>query len=141
MRTKPTSDFNRPAVFMVNGLGDQLIALPAMRALSEIFPRGMQLLLGEGMLSFFYCGLPVGKTVRLWWDNHENDSIDVARVARSAECCDLFLCLTGHALPFAVELAHRMGASWTVGFSDIFDDQVPLNDDVHMFDTQFAFPQ
>jgi hypothetical protein len=100
----------------------------------------MQLLLGEGMLSFLYADLPVGKTVRVWWDDYENDSIDVARVAGSAESCDLFLCLSRHALPFAAELALRMGASWTVGYSEIFDIQMLIGDDVHEFDQLFAIP-
>jgi len=43
--------FARPAVFFVDGFGDQLIALPAMRALEALFPREIQLLLDEGMLS------------------------------------------------------------------------------------------
>ena len=131
----------RPAVFMVNKLGDQLLALPAMRALAAIFPQGLQLFLGEGMLSFFYRDLPFSETVRVWCSDDDKDRIDIARVVGSAEHCDLFLCFPGHAVPSAVELAHRLDASRTIGYSEIFDEQVRLESGIHNFDKLFALPQ
>ena len=136
-----TSGFKRPAVFMVNKLGDQLIALPAMRALAAIFPQGLQLFLGEGMLSFFYRDLPFSDTVRVWCNDDDKDRIDITRVAGSAERCDLFLCFPGHAVPSALELAHSLAASRTVGYSEIFDERVFCKSGVHNFDKLFALPQ
>jgi len=131
----------QPAVFLMNKLGDQLLGLPAIRALCTVFPGGLQLLLGEGMLSFFYRDLPVGEPVRLWWTDVENDRIDVVRAARSAKPCDLFLCVPGHAESCAVELARMMGASRTIGYSERFDDRVAIASRVHCFDRLFSLPQ
>ena len=80
MKARPSSAFERPAVFFVGGFGDQLMALPAMRALGAIFPSGMEILLGEGMLSFFHRGLPAGEAIRVWWSDFDKRSIDVVKV-------------------------------------------------------------
>ena len=139
MKARPASDFKRPAVFLVNRLGDQLIALPAIRALCAIFPSGIQLLLGEGMFSFFYRGLPLDKVVRVWLDD-EKGSIDLERTTRFAAPCDLSLCLSRLHIPF-LQLAQRMGACWTVGYSGIFDGHLRFDSHTHSFDQLFAIPQ
>jgi ADP-heptose:LPS heptosyltransferase len=137
----PATTYSQPAVLQVNNLGDQLLALPAVRALASLFPGGLQLLLGEGMLSFFYRGLPVGETVRVWWETGRDDRFDVERTARAAGPCDLFLCLSRHALPSVAVLARRMGATCTIGHDSIFDHHVRADDGMHMFDRLFAIPQ
>jgi ADP-heptose:LPS heptosyltransferase len=139
MRLRPVSDFRRPAVFFVNRFGDQLIALPLMRALGTIFPSGIQLLLGEGMLTFFYHGLPIQDVARVRWADAENYRIDLDRTARSARDCDLFLCLSY--LSSVGELAQKLGATWTVGYSDHFNGHLQDDKTVHMFDKLFAFAQ
>ena len=141
MRYRSPDEFDLPAVMFVNGFGDQLMSLPAMRALASIFPGGMQLLLGEGMLSFFYRGLPFGDPVRLWWDDFEKKSIDVERSFPCARPCDLFLSLSTWASPSILELARRMGAGWTVGHGAMFDHAVPLDASAHMFDLIFSVTQ
>src|SRR5687767_14163137 len=108
MKARPSSAFERPAVFLVGGFGDQLMALPAMRALGAIFPSGMEILLGEGMLSFFHRGLPAGEAIRVWWSDFDKRSIDVERITHRAPSCDLFLGLSPWASTSVLELARRM---------------------------------
>jgi ADP-heptose:LPS heptosyltransferase len=135
MSAKPTG------VFLVNRLGDQLLALPAIRALGALFPQGLQLFLGEGMVSFVYRGVPVvGEPVRLWWDDYARETIDIDRVARAAAGCNRFICLSP---PFscAKELAARLGASRTIGHSEIFNDHIRPGTRSHQFDALFQIPQ
>ena len=47
------------AVMVVNGLGDQLLSLPALRALDHVFPGRLRLVLGAGNRSMFYRGIPL----------------------------------------------------------------------------------
>jgi hypothetical protein len=141
MGDRSTTTFSRPAVFFVNAFGDQLMALPAMRALATMFPHGIQLLLGEGMLSFFYRELPVTEPVRVWWADSDEQIIDVGRIARCTAPCDLFLCLSTWTRPSVLELAGRMGASLTIGHSETFDEFVPVDESAHMFDFFFSIPQ
>ena len=105
--------FERPAVFLLNGRGDQLLALPAMRALATVFTGGVQLILGQGMYEFFYRGLPMGGPVRAWWKDREKLSIDVERIASSAKTCDLFVCLSTIDAPSIAELARKLEARWS----------------------------
>ena len=138
---RPNVPFERPAVFFVNRLGDQLIALPAMRALGAIFPGGMQLLLGEGIPSFFYRHLPFSEPVRVRWDGDDQRGIDVDRTASVAAGCDLFLCLSPARLSFVGPLARRLGACWTVGFGEGLDQRLHFADGIHALDSLFAIPQ
>lgn len=138
--TRPPSEFERPAVFFVNALGDQLLALPAVRALSSLFPGGIQLLLGEGMRSFVYSGLTVREApVRVFWENFDERRIDVGRIASRAEPCDLFLCLSTFDSPSLWELAGRMGARWTVSWFGGCDKSVRYDPGTHWFDLYFRF--
>jgi ADP-heptose:LPS heptosyltransferase len=142
MKTPLITTFERPAVFFVNAFGDQLITLPAVRALASLFPNGIQLLLGEGMCSFLYGGLAVRECpVRVRWENFDEKKIDVERIAPHTENCDLFLCLSTFSSPSLLDLAHRMGARWTMGWFDIFDQSVPFDPTKHWFDLYFEFPK
>jgi Glycosyltransferase family 9 (heptosyltransferase) len=140
MLTRLVLEFERPAIFFVNALGDQLLALPAVRALSSLFPSGIQLLLGEGMCSFLYSGLAVRETpVRVFWEDFDERRIDVNRIAPRIEPCDLFLCLSTFDSPSLWELAHRMGARWTVSWFGGCNRSLPYDPATHWFDLYFRF--
>jgi ADP-heptose:LPS heptosyltransferase len=140
-KMRPATQFEKPAVFLVNGLGDQLLAIPAMRALATVFPGGIQLLLGEGLYAFPYRGLPVGEPARVWWANMERWAIDVGRIEAGVRPCDVFLSLSSWATETVMELAGRMGAVWSIGYTDIFDEVVPYDSSHHMIDELFALPR
>jgi ADP-heptose:LPS heptosyltransferase len=133
------SGCRRAAVLIVNGFGDQLISVPAMRALGTLFPSPMQLILGEGMLRFFYRDVPLAEEIaRAWWADQEERTLDVRRIVEGAEPCDLFICLSSWATPSVLELGRRLGARRTVGYFDSFDEQVCANGTSHRFDRVFA---
>jgi ADP-heptose:LPS heptosyltransferase len=133
------ADFKRPAVFQANLIGDQLIGLPALRALAALFPENLRLLLGEGMLSFYYRGLPVSEPVRVWSDDVESGRVD--RIVQASGPCDLFLSLTNRASPFVTKLARSLGATRSVGLCKIIDEQVRVAPGKHVFERLFAVPQ
>jgi hypothetical protein len=136
------SGARRPAVFFVNGFGDQLMSLPAMRALGAMFPDGMQVIIGEGLLSFMYRGLPVDHVARAFWADVDDRRVDVERTLAGTRGCDLFICLSPWFSPTILELADRMGATQTVGpASNAFDVAVPLDSRAHMFELLFSIPQ
>jgi len=84
-----------PTILLVNGLGDQLIALPTIRALAALCGEPLQLLLGEGLRSFFYrdVALRGGEGKRVWWASRDALKLDVERSAAAAEPTDLFVSL------------------------------------------------
>ncbi len=133
------SNFKRPAVFQAYLIGDQLIGLPALRALAALFPENLQLLLGEGMLSFYYRGLPVSEPVRVWSEDFETGRVD--RIVQASKPCDLFLSLSTRASPFVAKLARSLGAARSVGLCEIIDEPVRVAPRTHMFERLFAVPQ
>jgi len=134
--TTPGADWKGPAVFLVNGIGDQLITLPAVRALCSRYPSGIQLLLGEGMLSFYYQGLPIARVTRVWWKDCEKQLIDVERAAAAALPCDLFVSLSRR--EGAPALARQMGAARSIGILDASIDESEGGSRAHAFDLLFA---
>lgn len=137
--TTPVGGWTRPAVFLANLIGDQLVSLPAIRAICARCPSRVQLLLGEGLLSFFYQGLPIGPITRVWYDDAEPPGVDVDRTAAAAGPCDLFLSLARRA--GATALARRMGAVRLVGILDGADDSRRARAGEHAFDTLFSIAQ
>jgi len=134
--TAPGADGTTPAVFLVNGIGDQLITLPAVRALCARHPSGVQLLLGEGMLSFFYQGLPISRITRVWWRDGGQQRIDVERTAAAAAPCDLFVSLSRR--EGAAALARRLGAARAIGILDASIDESEAGTRANAFDLLFA---
>ncbi len=141
MTARGVATFDRPAVFCVNRLGDQLMTLPAMRALCTLFPGGLQLLLGEDMRYFFYRGLPLSEPVVVRWSGKDQSGIDVARTAGDAAPCDLFVCLSHDPRSFVGPLAERLGARWTLGHGEGLDQRPADNEPQHAIDRVFAIPQ
>lgn len=133
------TDWKGPAVFLVNGIGDQLITLPAVRALTSRYPSGIQLLLGEGMLSFYYQDLPIARVTRVWWKDGEQQIIDVERAAAAALPCDLFVSLSRR--EGASALARRMGAACAIGILDASIDESETGTRANAFDLLFAIVQ
>jgi hypothetical protein len=135
-------NFERPAVFFINGLGDQLIALPTLRALAYLFPGKIQLMLGEGNYGFLFHAIPTASRdpVRLWWTDQSTGTVDVDRILKRAAPCDLFISLSTWNSPSILELVKRMSAQHSLGFFNSFDTVV-LQEGRHMFDYLFAIAQ
>jgi ADP-heptose:LPS heptosyltransferase len=134
--------FGRPTVLLIGRLSDQIIALPALRGLAALFPEGIQLILGEGLFSCFYRGLPVGEDcLRAHWRDRSESVIDVDRIRKRAAPCDLFLSLSTAASGSIADLAARLGAGRTIGLDGAFAEHVPHDESMHMFDVLFSIPQ
>lgn len=133
--------FERPAVLFVNRLGDQLMSLPAMRALCAVFPAGVQLLLGEDLRYFFYRGLPISDPVVARWAGDDQHDVDVERTAAAAELSDLLICLSPDPRSFVAPLADRLAVRWTVGYGEEYDTPLEWRRGRHAFDNYFSAAQ
>jgi ADP-heptose:LPS heptosyltransferase len=133
--------FSSPSVYLSNGIGDQLLTLPAVRALDTLFPRGLQLLLREGLLSFFYRDLNVTDPVRVWWMDPDAGTIDFTRTLRTARASDLLVSFATRVSPSMATLPKAMGVRYSIGFSSAFDHSSPVVASRHMYDQTFALVQ
>lgn len=135
-------DVKHPLVFFVNGLGDHLLVLPALRALAKLFPRRLRLACAPGARGTVFADVPLTEVIEL----------ETATIAGTREfdfelaCarigpCDLFLSL----VPWHSESMHRLLAALTygssIGYHPDFRTALPLNYAKHSSELAFDLPR
>lgn len=138
-------NFRRPVVFFANGIGDHIIALPALRALSNIFSGRLSLIaIREAYTEIFSdivfesvwfienFGLPVHLMQKIGLA-----SFDYEALAQQASGCDLFISLCQWTSPDLERLVAKLSPPFSVGFFPIFTYQLP-DLSVNSFDTIFG---
>ena len=129
------------AVLLINGIGDQLIAWPAIRALEALFPGRLKMILGRGMSFMFYRDVPFRDHFWVDWADPARHQIDVGGIAPRVGGCEVFVNLCEWLSPSVCEFIRRTQPRLSVGFGDAYDLQVKVGDEVHMFDRIFAIPR
>lgn len=136
--------FRRPAVFFANGLGDTLLALPALRALTKLFPERLTLICDEGVHSALLSDLDLIQAVETPMARNVPDwtrEFDATEVAARIGACDLFVSLAPWYSRSLRQLAEQLSPDTSVGFFDDFDVTVPLNFAQHAADLMFDIPK
>lgn len=128
-------------VLLVNGLGDQLIALPAVRAIASLFPGRVILTLGYGMRSFFYGGVPLSGDTRIFWKDRDVGELDLESLGMAEKGCDTLISLCTWDSPSMHAIAARDHATLTVGLCPGYDVHVRRREEVHMFEQIFDVPR
>lgn len=128
----------RVALFHWNGLGDHLLALPALRALERGLPGPVTVLDGPGKHFVFTQDFTRAHRAELRMADPIERDIDVAGSVETAGRCDVFLSMASWVNPTLLSLARGMGARRTVGFFFPFDEPVPPVPERHMFEDYFA---
>lgn len=139
----------RPVVFFSNGIGDAVLALPALRALHGLFGARMRLVCPA--VAARHCfgdfSSQLDEIVVLEYPAAGNgprtnpSAFDVADVASALGSCDAFITVVTWHSDSLEELILRLVPHTTVGYSQQFDLEVPLNRGVHSADIAFRVPQ
>jgi len=124
-----------PAVFFVNGLGDCVINMPALRAITRLFCGRATLICEEGDHSQLFDELCVKKRVHIKTAREaSNRWVPSGQILQEIPACDLFISL----VPWisdslrAVIKKHR-----SVGFFRDYSIQIPLDFEKHSVDLAF----
>jgi len=141
--------FEKPVVFFANAIGDHLIALPTMRALSHIFNGQISLMALPNAHSEIFVDI-VFKEVwpirfpnsnhRNWYSGVPGNSdlpFNYEELAEQAKGCDLFLSLTSWHTPELQKLLDKLAPSISMGFFPKFKHIVVSQHD-HAFDSSFS---
>jgi ADP-heptose:LPS heptosyltransferase len=126
------------ALFHWNGLGDHLLALPAMRALERGLPGPVTVLEGPGKHFVLTQDLTRARSAPFFMSDPFAQDVDVTASVAAAGRCDVFLSMASWVNPTLLALARGMGARRTVGFFFPFDEPVPAVPERHMFEDYFA---
>lgn len=135
------SMWQRPVVFHINGYGDRLLALPAIRALAQIFGRSLRVLCARGDVAMFLSGIPA-TTIEIDAQRMEGGwTFDADRVAEAIGECDLFLSLNTHHGRATDRLLQALAPRHSIGFFDAFSQRLPRRTDLHAIDEAFQVPR
>lgn len=136
--------FERPAVFFANGLGDTLLALPALRALAKLFPARLTLICDQGVHPALLTELDLASVVESPMHRNVPDwtrEFSAADVAARVKECDLLISLVPWYSRSLEELLARFAPATSIGFFDDFKINVPLDFAQHAADLMFDIPK
>jgi ADP-heptose:LPS heptosyltransferase len=127
-----------PVAFFVNGIGDHLLSLPAIRALAALYPQRLSLVCQRRRAGVFFRGLPFRQILveDVWGDDDWQ-----TEVAEAARGCDLFLSLVPWQSDSLTSLRRRLAPEVSVGFFPDYDVALPLDYSKHSSDLAFSLPR
>jgi hypothetical protein len=127
-----------PVAFHFNGLGDRLMALPAIRALSALFPGRLSLVCEKGDYATYYSDLPLRAVCEVEFEtSSEGWLFDASKVAASLGSCDLLVSFNTWHSNSVRELLRLLRPTNTVGVDGEFDYHATFQKDKHTVDTMF----
>jgi ADP-heptose:LPS heptosyltransferase len=137
------SDVKSAVVFFSRGLGDHILALPALRALCALFPGKLSLLVSHSAPDLFFGDAGLARIVEVDMDFQREKGYlyDVVAAANRLGEQDLFLSIIPGAAPEWAELSRVLRPRWSVGFAEGFDLRVPTDCKRHAVDEAFAVPR
>ncbi len=138
------SEFKHPVAFFSNGLGDTILALPALRALSTLFPGLLTLVCAVGGPKLLFSELRTRKTVAVAMTRNVPDwtrEFNVNEVVRRVSNCDFFLSLVPWHSTSLQDLLERLHPPSSIGFFDQYKISIPRDFTKHTADLSFEIPR
>jgi ADP-heptose:LPS heptosyltransferase len=135
-----------PVVFFSNGIGDGILALPALRALSALFDGRLTLIADKRLLDTFFGELEIEAKVEVVDMRRESlpsrrRVFDVSATLERVPACDLFISLVAWHAPSIDELVRVLAPTVTIGYFPVFDLVVAPNIRKHSADLAFDVVQ
>jgi len=132
-----------PVVFFSNGLGDTILALPALRALESLFGRGLKLVCDAGPHELILSELRVEKVPTAMRRNVPDwtREFDVDKVACEIRQCDFFISLVPWQSVSLKRLLERLAPVDSIGMFADYRIQVPRDFTKHSADLSFDIPR
>jgi hypothetical protein len=127
-----------PVIFFINGIGDNILNLPALRALGTLFAGRVSLICSGGDSLFMFDDLPLKRTIKIRAERSAyGREFDADAVATETGHCDLFLSLVPWHSESLTRLVEKVRPQFSVGFISNYDIRLPLNFDQHTSELAF----
>ena len=131
----------RPVVFFINGLGDRILTLPALRALASLFAGRLRLICSPGDRDNFYSDLNLEGVCELCAIHTSlGHSFDARSLADRLGVCDILISLNPWHSDSIDELLRLLPNTDTIGFGTQFRYHVPYPRQRHVVDEAFDLP-
>ena len=136
MEWRPKSE--HPVVFFINGLGDNILNLPALRALAQIFEGRLSLICSGSESLQIFDVLPLRRLIRIQVEKRDHGrEFDVKTIVEIIGNCDLFISLVPWRSSSLIQLVKELRAALSVGFFPNYDTFIPLDFDKHSAELAF----
>lgn len=129
----------RAVVLLVNGLGDHLMMIPVMRALSQVFA-GRLTIVGLPHSQYLFSDVPAESRVAVQLSG-VGRSIDVDECAARIGNADVLVSLNRTNTSDILRLAERIEAKVTAGLFPDYGIHVPFDQSTHAIDLAFRIVQ
>jgi ADP-heptose:LPS heptosyltransferase len=132
-----------PVVFFSNGLGDTILALPALRALQTLFGPALKLICDAGPHELILSELRVKKIPTVMRRNIPDwtREFDVDKVAAEIGQCDFFISLVPWESVSLKRLLDRLSPAESIGLFADYTICVPRDFTKHAADLSFDIPK
>ena len=134
---------NSPIVFFANGLGDTLLALPALRALAATFVKPVTMVCDVGVAQLLASSLPTWRFVELPMRRNAPDwtrEFDVDEVVEQIPQGGVFVSLAPWFSESLQQLLVRLEPEASLGYFADYSVELPLRFDKHAADLMFDIP-
>ena len=128
-----------PVVFFINGIGDHVLALPALRGLGRLYGSTLTIVGAEFAEESFLRPIAAGRVITVeMLDGPIGRHFDAADVAARIGECDLLVSLNPWHSEAVDDLLARVKPRRSVGFFPGFTTVLPLDFDMHSADLAFS---
>jgi ADP-heptose:LPS heptosyltransferase len=130
-----------PALVFLNGIGDHLINLPAIRAIADLFPGILQIICRTGAAGMF-SDVRAGTIHEIHWGLDQRDQVLASdHVTNILTPCDLLVSLNPWHTEAVDRMLDRIKPAHSVGFFPAFATHVPLNFEKHSAELAYDIPR
>ena len=127
-----------PVIFFINGIGDNILNLPALRALGALFADRLSLICSGSDSLFMFDDLPLKRAIKIRVESSAyGREFDADAVAAETGNCDVFLSLAPWHSESLTRLVEKLRPQLSVGFISNYDIRMPLNFDQHTSELAF----
>jgi ADP-heptose:LPS heptosyltransferase len=127
-----------PVIFYINGIGDNILNLPALRALGALFAGRLSLICSGSDSLFMFDDLPLKRVIKIRAERSTyGREFDADAVAAETGNCDVFLSLCPWHSESLTWLVEKLRPELSVGFISNYDIRLPLNFDQHTSELAF----
>ncbi len=127
-----------PVIFFINGIGDNILNLPALRALGALFAGRASLICSGSDTLFMFDDLPLKRAIKIRAEKSAyGREFDADAVAAETGNCDVFLSLVPWHSESLTRLVEKLRPQLSVGFIANYDIRLPLNFDQHTSELAF----
>jgi ADP-heptose:LPS heptosyltransferase len=127
-RLAGSRDAANPVAFFVNGLGDHILSLPALRGLAQLFDGRLTLLCAEGSHQFLFNELNLRRRIAFPVTSHNGSrEFNWRALTELVGSCDLFISLVPWFSDSLKNLVHDLTPLLSVGFFPSYGIDLPSN--------------